>query len=95
MKEAEEIDKEEAAERNEMKARMPEVAKGLELPDQDGVFRARYLPGHAGTGGTGAGSDLSLNPKNRQGLATLNPLAGQRAKVELRGSARQSPPACQ
>ena len=38
MKEAEEIDKEEAAERDEQKARMPEVAKGLELPDQDGVF---------------------------------------------------------
>ena len=39
MKEAEEIDKEEAAERNEAKARMPEVAKGLELPDEDGVLR--------------------------------------------------------
>jgi hypothetical protein len=38
MKEAEEIDKEEAAERDEQKARMPEVAKGLELPDEDGVF---------------------------------------------------------
>jgi hypothetical protein len=41
MKEAAEIDKEEAAERNEMMARMPEVAKGLELPDQDGVFARR------------------------------------------------------
>ena len=38
MKEAEELDKEEAAERAEQKARMPEVAKGLELPDEDGVF---------------------------------------------------------
>ena len=38
MKEAEDIDKEEAAERDEQKARMPEVAKGLELPDEDGVF---------------------------------------------------------
>ena len=34
MKEAAEIDKEEAAERDEQKARMPEVAKGLELPDR-------------------------------------------------------------
>jgi hypothetical protein len=38
MKEAGEIDKEEATERDEQKARMPEVAKGLELPDEDGVF---------------------------------------------------------
>src|ERR1035441_6285276 len=38
MKEAAEIDKEEAAERDEQKARTHEVAKGLELPDEDGVF---------------------------------------------------------
>ncbi len=38
MKEAESIDKEEIAERDEQKARMPEVAPGLELPDQDSVF---------------------------------------------------------
>jgi hypothetical protein len=33
MKEAADIDKEEAAERDQAKARRPEVAKGLELPD--------------------------------------------------------------
>src|ERR1700677_4242427 len=38
MKEAAAIDKEEAAEREEAIARRPEVAKGLELPDEDGVF---------------------------------------------------------
>ncbi|MGH9598999.1 MAG: hypothetical protein ACRD27_04000, partial [Terracidiphilus sp.] len=38
MKEAEALDNEEQAERADQRARMPEVAKGLELPDQDGVF---------------------------------------------------------
>ena len=85
MKEAEEIDKEEAAERNEMKARMPEVAKGLELPDEDGVF---VLDTYQGTPELVelVPSDLSLNQRNRKGLATLNPLAGQRATVELAGA---------
>jgi hypothetical protein len=85
MKEAAEIDKEEAAERNEMKSRMPEVAKGLELPDQDGVFA---LDTYQGTPELVelVPSDLSLNQKNRKGLATLNPLAGEKATVELTGA---------
>ena len=85
MKEAEEIDKEEAAARNEMKARMPEVAKGLELPDQDGVF---VLDTYQGTPELVelVPSDLSLNQKNRKGMATLNPLAGEKATVELTGA---------
>jgi hypothetical protein len=85
MKEAEEIDKEEAAARNEMKARMPEVAKGLELPDQDGVFA---LDTYQGTPELVElkPSDLSLNQKNKKGLATLNPLAGEKATVELTGA---------
>ena len=85
MKEADEIDKEEGAARDEMKARMPEVAKGLELPDQDGVF---VLDTYQGTPELVelVPSDLSLNQKNRKGLATLNPLAGERASVELPGT---------
>ena len=85
MKEAEEIDKEEAAERNELKSRMPEVAKGLELPDEDGVF---VLDTYQGTPELVEmlPSDLSLNQKNRKGLATLNPLAGEKATVELTGA---------
>jgi hypothetical protein len=84
MKEAEEIDKEEAAARDEMKARMPEVAKGLELPDRDGVFA---LDTYQGTPELVElkPSDLSLNQKNKKGLATLNPLAGEKATVELTG----------
>jgi len=85
MKEAESIDKEEAAERNEMKARMPEVAKGLELPDQDGVF---VLDTYQGTPELVelVPSDLSLNQRNRKGLATLNPLAASKASIELTGA---------
>jgi hypothetical protein len=85
MKEAEEIDKEEAAERAEQKARMPEVAKGLELPDQDGVFvldtfqgtpdLVELLPG-----------ELNMNAKTKRGLSTLNPLSGAKASLELDGA---------
>lgn len=85
MKEAAEIDKEEAAERNEMMARMPEVAKGLELPDQDGVFALDTYQGTPELVEMPA-SDLSLNQKNRKGLATLNPMAAQKATVELTGA---------
>jgi hypothetical protein len=85
MKEAEDIDKEEAAERAEQKARRPEVAKGLELPDEDGVFvldtfqgtpeLVELLP-----------SELNMNAKNHKGLSTLNPLAGAKASLELEGA---------
>jgi len=85
MKEAEEIDKEEAAVRDDQTNRMPEVAKGLELPDQDGVFvldtfegkpeLVELLPG-----------ELALNAKTKHGLSTLNPLAGAKASLELEGA---------
>ena len=85
MKEAEEIDKEESAERGEQTARMPKVAEGLELPDEDGVFvldtfqgtpeLVELLP-----------HDLSMNAKSRHGVGVLNPLATQRASLELEGA---------
>src|SRR3954470_2998605 len=85
MKEAEDIDKEAAAERAEEAARMPEVAKGLELPDQDSVFAldtfhgtpelVELLPNR-----------LAVDATTHHGLSTLNPLAGQRASIELPGA---------
>lgn len=85
MKEAAELDREEAAQREEEKARSPEVAKGLELPDEDSVFvldtyqgapeLVELLP-----------ADLNLNAKNRRGLSTLNPMAGAKASLELEGA---------
>ena len=85
MKEAAELDKEEAAERDDQKARMPEVAKGLELPNEDGVF---VLDTYQGTPELVElkPSDLGLNQKSRKGLATLNPMAGSRATIELAGA---------
>lgn len=85
MKEAEEIDKEESAERDELRASMPEVARGLELPDEDGVFvldtfqdkpeLVELTP-----------TDLNMNAKTRHGLGTLNPLAVSKASLELEGA---------
>jgi hypothetical protein len=85
MKEAADIDKEEAAERTEQKSRMPEVAKGLELPDEDGVFvldtfqglpeLVELLP-----------TELNAEAKTKHGLSTLNPLAGSKASLELDGA---------
>ena len=85
MKEAGDIDKEEAAERAEQAARMPEVAPGLELPDQDSVF---VLDTYQGTPELVelAPNQLGVDAKTHRGLSTLNPLAGQRASIELPGA---------
>ncbi|MDR3754097.1 MAG: hypothetical protein P4K78_09625 [Terracidiphilus sp.] len=84
MKEAEELDKEESQERNEQSARMPLVAEGLELPDEDGVF---VLDTFQGTPELVEliSSELSMNAKSRKGVAVLNPLATQKASLELQG----------
>jgi hypothetical protein len=42
---AAEIDKEAAAERADQRARMPQVAPGLHLPDEDGIFALDYFQG--------------------------------------------------
>ena len=85
MKEAEEIDKEESAEREAQKARMPEVAHGLELPDEDGVFALDTFHGTPELVEL-TPTDLSLDTKTKKGIAVLNPLAGQKASLELEGS---------
>jgi hypothetical protein len=84
MKEAEEVDKEEAAERELQKARMPEVAAGLELPDQDTVF---VLDTYEGTPELAEliPNDLDINNKAHKGLKTLNPLATTKLNMELPG----------
>lgn len=85
MKEAENIDKEESAERAEEAARMPEVAKGLELPDEDSVF---VLDTYQGTPRLVElrPNELAVDAKTHHGLSSLNPLAGQKASIELPGS---------
>ncbi|MGA2887238.1 MAG: hypothetical protein ABSE51_04250 [Terracidiphilus sp.] len=85
MKEAADIDKEEAAEREEQKARRPEVVKGLELPDEDAVFALDTFQGMPELVEL-LPIDLTLNAKSKHGLNTLNPLAGAKASLELDGA---------
>jgi hypothetical protein len=85
MKEAEDLDKEESQERNEQSARMPQVAEGLELPDQDGAFILDTFQGTPELVEL-VSSDLSMNSKSRKGIEVLNPLATQRASLELQGA---------
>jgi hypothetical protein len=85
MKEAEDIDKEESAERDQQKARMPEVAKGLELPDEDGVFALDTFQGTPELVEL-LPAELNANTKSKHGLNTLNPLAGAKASLELDGA---------
>jgi hypothetical protein len=85
MKEAEALDKEELDEREDQKARMPEVARGLELPDEDGVFALDTFQGTPELVEL-TPSEAGLNTKSKKGIATLNPLSGQRADIELDGA---------
>jgi hypothetical protein len=85
MKEAEGIDKEEATERAEQAARMPEVAKGLELPDMDSIFVLDTYQGRPELVELQP-NELAMDAKSHHGLSTLNPLAGQRASIELPGA---------
>lgn len=85
MKEAVSIDKEEQEERDDQKARMPEVATGLELPDEDGIF---VLDNFHGTPELVElpPSNLDLDARQRHGIGVLNPMAGQRADLTLQGA---------
>jgi len=85
MKEAADIDKEEAAERDAVKARRPEVATGLELPDEDGVFALDTFQGTPELVEL-LPNELGANAKTKHGLSTLNPLAGEKASLELDGA---------
>jgi hypothetical protein len=85
MKEAEDIDKEETAAREEAKARRPEVATGLELPDEDGVFALDTFQGTPELVEM-LPNELGANAKTKHGLSTLNPMAGANASLELDGA---------
>jgi hypothetical protein len=85
MKEAADLDKEADEERSDNRARMPEVAQGLDLPDQDGVFVLDYYQGTPELVEL-TPTDLAINAKTKHGLSTLNPLAGQKASLELDGA---------
>ncbi len=85
MKEAAQVDKEAADERELNRARMPEVAPGLELPDQDSVFA---LDTYEGTQALVEilPTDLDVDTKAHRGLRTLNPLAMAKMNLQLNGA---------
>jgi hypothetical protein len=85
MKEAKDIDKEEEAERTEQTARMPEVAKGLELPDQDSVFVLDTFQGTPELVEL-VPNEVGVDAKTHRRLSFLNPVAGSRASIELDGA---------
>jgi hypothetical protein len=85
MKEAAEINREEAAVREEQKARRPEVAKGLQLPDEDSVFALDIFEGAPELVEL-APVDLAMNAKVRHGVNTLNPLSVAKARLQLEGA---------
>jgi len=83
--EAEDLDKAEADEREEQRARHPQVAKGLEMPDADAVFALDSFQGKPELVEL-VPVDLTVNGKYKLGLRTLNPLAGARSSLELDGA---------
>lgn len=85
MKEAAEIDKEEAEERKAEQNRHPEVAPGLDLPDEDTVFVLDTFQGTPELVELQP-HELNMNQKTHHGLGTLNPMIAARATLELEGS---------
>lgn len=84
MKEAQKLDQEETEERADQKASMPEVAKGLNLPDQDGVFALDTFHGSPELVQLNP-TDIDLGAKAHHGIASLNPMAGARTRLQLDG----------
>ena len=84
MKEAAKLDQEETTERADERARMPEVARGLNLPDEDGVFVLDTFHGTPELAPLKP-SDIDLGARAHHMTATLNPMTGARRRLELDG----------
>ncbi len=84
---AAEIDKEEQQARAEEAARMPEVAKGLQLPDLDGVFALdTYRDKPELVEVTQSTGDVNRNMGHNILRSTINPLAGQKLTLRVNGA---------
>src|SRR5271157_1963269 len=85
--EAVELDKELEAERKAEQARSPQVAPGLRLPDEGGIF---LLDTYANQPQLAelqqSGSDVDKNTKSNILRAAINPLAGAKQTIELPGA---------
>lgn len=85
--EAVELDKQLEAERKAEQARSPQVAPGLRLPDEGGIFLLdtyQNQPQLAELQQSGA--DLNKNTKSNILRSAINPLAGAKQTIELPGT---------
>ena len=84
--EAVELDKQLEAERKAAQARSPEVAPGLRLPDEGGIFLLDTYQNQPQLSELQqSGADVDKNTKSNILRAAINPLAGARQTIELPG----------
>lgn len=82
--EAVELDKELEAERKAQQARSPQVAPGLRLPDEGGIFLLDTYQNQPQLSELQqSGADLDKNTKSNTLRAAINPLAGVKQTIEL------------
>ncbi len=85
--EAVELDKELDAERKAEQARSPQVAPGLRLPDEGGIFLLDTYQNQPQLSELQqSGGDLDKNTKSNILRSAINPLAGARQTIELPGT---------
>ena len=85
--EAVELDKELEAERRAEQARTPEVAPGLRLPNEGGIFLLETYENQPQLAELQqSGGDLEKNTKSNILRAAINPLASARQTIELPGA---------
>jgi hypothetical protein len=81
-----ELDKQLEAERKAAQARSPEVAPGLRLPDEGGIFLLDTYQNQPQLAELQqSGGDLDKNTKSNILRAAINPLAGAKRTIELPG----------
>jgi hypothetical protein len=84
--EAAELDKELEAERKAAEARSPQVAPGLRLSDEGGVYLLDTYQNQPQLAEIGqSGSDLNRSLKSNILRSTINPLAGARQTIDTLG----------
>src|ERR1022692_3680553 len=85
--EAVELDKELEAERTAERARSPQVAPSLRLPDEGGIFLLDTFENQPPLAELQqSGGDLDKNTKSNILRAAMNPLAGAKQTIELPGA---------
>jgi hypothetical protein len=84
---AADVDREEQQARAEERARMPEVAQGLQLPDLDGIFALdTYRDKPELVEVTQSTGDVNRNMGHNILRSTINPLAGQKLTLRIDGA---------